>query len=399
MAGWRDAPVRTEGFFLHDLYYLWYSYLFFVLYLVSNAFSSVTYSVMPLASLSLVRRWRKVTFHWLFFLLGLFIFTCGVTLFLEIWTLRSSASEFISGIKVLTGFASVTTALLLVPLIFQAVTLHRSAQRGRDSCALQNEIAQRRRAEDALRRAHEELEHRVHERTAMLIHTNLALQQTNEELQQFAYTVAHDLQEPLRMVRNYVELLAKRYQGQFDAEGEEFIRYAVDGAARAQQLVTDLLAYTRVDSPVQEMAPVDCEALLARILKDLRLAIADSGAEVTCAPLPLVHGNVTRLGQVFQNLLSNALKFSGEAPPRIHISATQEGPHWVFAVRDNGIGLDPTHAERIFGLFQRVHSRQQYPGSGMGLAICKKIIEQHGGRIWVESEPGKGSTFYFTLPA
>jgi signal transduction histidine kinase len=230
-------------------------------------------------------------------------------------------------------------------------------------------------------------------------HREAQLRRANEELQQFAYVASHDLQEPLRMVTSYVQLLAQRYQGQLDAEAQEFIGYAAEGAQRMQQLIQDLLAYARVGGTALEWAAVDCEAVLARTLLDLQLLIEEQRAEVSHDPLPTVRGEVQQVGLVFQNLLGNALKFHGAAPPRIHVSARPEGAMWVFAVQDNGIGMEARQAERIFQVFQRLHTRREYPGTGIGLAICKRIVERHGGRIWVESEPGKGSTFFFTLPA
>jgi PAS domain S-box-containing protein len=224
------------------------------------------------------------------------------------------------------------------------------------------------------------------------------LERLNAELQQFGYIVSHDLQEPLRTINSYVQLLARRYRGKLDAEADDFIAFAVDGTQRMQALITDLLAYTRMGGTAQEFTAVDCEALLARVLGDLQLAIKDSAAEATHDALPTVHGDAGQLSLVFQNLIGNALKFRGEAAPRIHVSARRDGAQWVFSVRDNGIGIDPQHAERIFQIFQRLHPRRKYLGTGIGLAICKKIVERHGGRIWVESELGKGATFYFTVP-
>jgi light-regulated signal transduction histidine kinase (bacteriophytochrome) len=247
--------------------------------------------------------------------------------------------------------------------------------------ALRAEITARTRAEDALTQY------------------TVKLQQSNEDLQQFAYIVSHDLQEPLRMVQTYVRLLAQRYQDQLDARAQEFCGFAVDGAQRMQQLLQDLLAYTRVDGTAPELAAVDCEALLTRTLRDLHLALAENQAEVTCDSLPTVRGNAQHLGLVFQNLLGNALKFRSAALPRIHLSARREGTRWLLSVSDNGIGIDPHQAERIFQIFQRLHTRTEYPGTGIGLTICKKIVEYHGGRIWVESALGQGATFFFTLPA
>lgn len=225
-----------------------------------------------------------------------------------------------------------------------------------------------------------------------------ALQRSNEELQQFGYIVSHDLTEPLRTVTNYLQLLTRDYRGKLDATADDYIAVAVDGAQRMQELIKGLLAYTRVGSnPDVPSTSVDCEALLARTLQDLAMAIQETGAEVTHNPLPTVRGDIRQLGLVLQNLIGNALKFHGNAAPRIHVSAEREEHGWRFAVRDNGIGIAPEHAERIFQVFQRLHTRCEYPGTGIGLTICKRIVERHGGRIWVESTPGQGSTFLFTI--
>ena len=225
------------------------------------------------------------------------------------------------------------------------------------------------------------------------------LQRLNAELQQFAYITSHDLQEPLRTITNFVQLLAAHFQGTLDAEAAECIKFTVEGAQRMQALISALLAYTRAGGTAPEFTAVDGEALLAGVLGDLQLAIEDQAAVVTHDPLPTVYGDATQLGLVLQNLIGNALKFGGAAPPRIHVAARREGRQWTFSVRDHGIGLEPRHAERIFQVFQRLHTPSEYPGTGIGLAICKKIIERHGGRIWVESRPGAGATFFFTLPA
>ena len=243
-----------------------------------------------------------------------------------------------------------------------------------------------------VRQLNAELERRVEERTG-------ELRRSNEELQQFAYVASHDLQEPLRMVTSYVQLLAQRYQGQLDSEAQEFIGYAVEGAQRMKALIDDLLAYSRVNIRERLVVPTDSGAVLQQTLQNLHIQIAESGATVTADPLPTVSTDRMQLGLLWQNLLSNALKFRGQEPPRVHVSARRQGNDWVFSVRDNGIGMEPRHTERIFQMFQRLHTRQEYPGTGIGLAICKKIVERHGGRIWVESEPGQGTTFFFTLPA
>ncbi len=222
------------------------------------------------------------------------------------------------------------------------------------------------------------------------------LAQQAAELQQFAYIVSHDLSEPLRAMSNYARLLARRYQGQLDATADEYIAFVTDAAQRMHAMLTALLDYTRVGGQDPTLAPVDCEALLAHVCGDLQLAIKESNAALTHDPLPTVPGDATRLGQVLQNLIGNALKFRGDAPPHIHVSAVKEQGCWRFSVRDNGIGIDAQHVGKLFQVFQRAHGKE-YPGTGIGLAICKKIVEQHGGCIWVESQPGEGSTFYFTV--
>jgi two-component system sensor histidine kinase/response regulator len=245
-----------------------------------------------------------------------------------------------------------------------------------------------------LRQTEEKLQHMNDELSRQAVE----LRRSNEDLQQFAYVASHDLQEPLRTVINYAQLLSRRYQGKLDANADEFIDYVRAGATQMQELITDLLAFSQVQTKGQPFAMTDCEEVLARVLLGLQAQIEETRAVVTHDLLPTVFADATQLGQVLQNLLSNALKFHGKQPPRVHVSAQSDGKQWVFAVRDQGIGLDPQFAERIFVIFQRLHSRSEFPGTGIGLAICKKIIERHGGRIWVKSEPGTGSTFYFTLP-
>ncbi|HEX5840493.1 MAG TPA: PAS domain S-box protein [Anaerolineales bacterium] len=225
------------------------------------------------------------------------------------------------------------------------------------------------------------------------------LLRSNAELEQFAYVASHDLQEPLRMVSSYMQLLARRYQGKLDSDADEFIGYAVDGAKRMQNLINDLLAYSRVGTRGSEFTPVSAEFLLQEALANLQLTIEDTQAKITHDALPPVLGDPIQLSMIFQNLLGNAMKFRGAETPCIHIGVQEEEGNWIFSVRDNGIGLDPKFAERIFVIFQRLNDRSSYPGTGIGLAICKRIIQRHGGRIWVESQPGQGATFLFTLPS
>ena len=225
----------------------------------------------------------------------------------------------------------------------------------------------------------------------------LNLARSNQELQQFAYIASHDLQEPLRMISSYLQLIELQYKGKLDAEADEFIGYAVDGAKRLQDMINALLAYSRIETRNRPIEPVESEPLLSQALINLQVGIDESGAQVTHDPLPIITADGTQMVQVFQNLISNAIKFHGHDQPKVHISATQQRAEWVFSVRDNGIGIEPQYMEQIFTIFKRLHGRE-YPGTGIGLALCKRIVERHRGRIWVESDPGKGTTFYFTIP-
>jgi PAS domain S-box-containing protein len=231
-----------------------------------------------------------------------------------------------------------------------------------------------------------------------LLQTVEELNRSNEELGQFAYIASHDLQEPLRMVASYTQLLSRRYKGQLDTDADEFIAFAVDGASRMQRLIDDLLAYSRVGTKGQDLLATSSEEALEQALLNLRGAIEESGALVTHDPLPTVLADEMQLVQLFQNLVGNAIKYQDPGVPRVHISAARNsGKKWIFAVNDNGLGIDPQYFEKIFGVFQRLHGRDEFAGTGIGLAICKKIVERHGGSISVESQPGKGSTFRFAL--
>ena len=232
-----------------------------------------------------------------------------------------------------------------------------------------------------------------------LVKTVAELKRSNDELQQFAYVASHDLQEPLRMVASYTQLLAKRYKGRLDADADEFISYAVDGSNRMQGLIRDLLAYSSAGTDGKALREVSSEDALNEALASLQVTIQETGAVVTHDSLPVMTTDSTQLTRVFQNLVGNAIKYRGAEIPRVHVAATSNGgKEWILSVRDNGMGIDPKHFERIFVIFQRLHRREAFEGTGIGLAICKKVLERLGGRIWVESQPGKGSIFYFALP-
>ncbi|MFC7239370.1 ATP-binding protein [Saliphagus sp. GCM10025317] len=224
------------------------------------------------------------------------------------------------------------------------------------------------------------------------------LEASNERLEQFAYAASHDLQEPLRMVSTYLQLLERRYENALDEDGEEFLEFAVDGANRMREMIDGLLAYSRVETQGDPLERIDLDAVFDDVLADLRIQIAGSDAEITADDLPRVEGDATQLRQVFQNLLENAITYSGDEKPRIHASAERDGAEWIVSVRDEGIGIDTDNQDCIFEVFQRLHTHGEYDGTGIGLALCERIVERHGGDIWVESEPGEGATFSFTLP-
>ena len=246
--------------------------------------------------------------------------------------------------------------------------------------ALVRDVTERKRAEEALELYADELA------------------RSNADLQQFAYVASHDLQEPLRMVASYTQLLGRRYKGRLDSDADEFIAYAVDGATRMRDLIDDLLAYSRVGTQTKDFAPIDCNVACKQAVADLQAVIEDNKAVVTHDGLPTIKADGSQMVELFQNLIANGIKFHEDGQPSVHVSAELKENDWVFSVRDNGIGIEPQYAERIFGVFQRLHARDKFPGTGIGLAICKRILERLGGRIWVESEVGNGSVFCFTIP-
>ncbi len=268
----------------------------------------------------------------------------------------------------------------ITPVLFNASVYKNESGEVIGVFAAARDITERKKAEDILKLKLEEL------------------RQTNEELEQFAYVSSHDLQEPLRMISSYLQLLQRRYQGKLDEKADKYIYYAVDGAARMQVLINDLLEFSRVTTRAGETTPADCEFVLNQVLSNLDLYIKENRATVSYGHLPEVMADNTQLAQVFQNIIINGIKFHSEEAPQICISAEKTEKELVFSVQDNGIGIDPQYSEKIFEVFKRLHNKEAYPGTGIGLAVCKKIVERHGGRIWVESELGKGSTFYFTLP-
>jgi signal transduction histidine kinase len=291
---------------------------------------------------------------------------------------------------------------LAIPVILVSgalgdVTAVECIKRGITDYVLKDGLA---RLPQAIRRALEEKEEHGRRRKAEedLARKVVELARSNGDLEQFAYVASHDLQEPLRMVAAYTQLLAERYRGKLDADADKFIGYACEGAQRMQVLIQDLLAFSRIGRKEGALASIDCNAVMRDVVQTLSVSIEQSGATVTNGTLPEVWADNTQMVQLFQNLIGNAIKFRGAEPPSVCVQAEKKDREWMFSVSDNGIGIAPEDADRIFAVFQRLHARTEYPGNGIGLAICKKIVERYGGRLWVESQSGSGSTFKFTLP-
>jgi PAS domain S-box-containing protein len=276
----------------------------------------------------------------------------------------------------------------LVDVSLSASPIRDSSGRVVEASAIARDITERKQVERRLADAAVELQRRSED-----------LERSNTDLEQFAYAVSHDLSEPLRMVSSYLQLLSRRYEGKLDQDADDFIAFAVDGAMRMHALIEGLLLYSRAGTAEYALGPVASGQIVRDTLATMEGAVRDSGAEIEVDDLPTVRGDETQLSRVFQNLIANAIKFTADEQPRVRISARRDGADWRFVVSDNGIGIDPVHAERVFTVFQRLNERERYPGSGIGLALCKRIVQRQGGRIWVEPRSGGGSNFYFTLPA
>lgn len=345
---------------------------------------------MAVALAMLARRHRERGLSWLLAVISAFLVVLAlgnVVAFTGMGAAHPWLPTTITAVGALLGVASAAGLWTALPAALRAIgpsALETINQR------LEREIRERERADAEVRKANAALEARVAERTR-------ELERSNRELEQFAYVASHDLREPLRMVTSYTDLLARRYRGKLDATADEFIAYALEGCQRMRQLIVDLLEYSRVDR--QRMPQlVDTEEAFAVACHDLAVPIARTAALVTHDALPKIRCTPSQLVQLLENLLRNAMTYRSERPVRVHVGVTETDDEIVLSVKDNGIGFDMRHAERIFGMFQRLHVRGEYPGTGMGLAMCKKIMESHGGRIWADAEPGVGATFLCAFP-
>lgn len=392
-----DMMLRGE-FLPHGFCLTWSPQLLWTL-VASDLLIAAAYYSIPLGLLVIVRGRRDLAYHWIFRLFALFIFACGTSHVIAVVNIWYPAYWADAGIKAVTAIASIGTAAMLWPLIPKVLALPSPSQIERVNRQLAEEVSQRRSAQEALHQVNRHLEQRVVERTRELERSNADLARSNAELAQFAYVASHDLQEPLRMVSAYTQLIQRRYGDRLDGDAAEFFGYVIEGASRMQRMIDDLLELSRLSRPAASVS-VDLAEVMDRVQQNLRLRIAETGATVSVGPMPSVRGDATQMTQLFQNLVSNALKFCGDAAPQIAIdAATDERGVVRISVRDNGIGMKPEHTQRIFLAFERLHGPSEFPGSGIGLAICKRIVENHGGQIDVDTAPGAGSTFHVSLPA
>lgn len=404
MFSFLDGLILSEQYIPHGHCYLWKPELLW-LHILSDAFIALAYYSIPLALIYFVRQRQDIPFKGILILFSLFIFSCGTTHIMSIWTVWHS-DYWLSGlIKAITAIISLITAFEMIPTLPKALALRSPRELAIANQALELEIANRQQAEIALQQLNLELESRVEQRTKenkgieeTLRKTNQELLASNKELEKFAYLASHDLREPLRMVTSFTQLLAQRYSGKLDDDADQIIGFAVDGAKRMEELIHDLLEYSQVGKAEQSWSLVDCELIVNRALNNLQVSIQESEVKIKRTPLPTISGDPGQLIRLWQNLLDNAIIYCHPEYGSIEIGAEVQTEQWLFWVKDNGIGIAPQYQERIFQIFQRLHTREKYPGTGIGLAICHKIIEKHGGRIWVESSAGEGATFYFTLP-
>lgn len=350
-------------------------------YVVSDVLTFLSYSSMPLALGYFARRRPDFPYKWLLWMFAAFILACGTTHLMGTIILWQPLYWIDAALKAVTAAISVATAIALWPMIPHAIRAPSHKQLHAVNEELRREIAERRRVEEELRLANE------------------ALLKSNLHLQHFAHVAAHDLQTPLRTVSIYVGLLEREFEGRLAEQPAQWMAWVLSGTSRMQVLVDDLLAYSRLDSQSRPFEAVDCQRVFDEVKSNLAESIGRTEAEVSSAVLPSVVADRTQLAQVMQNLIENGIKYNTAQAPRVHVEAERRGEEWVFSVSDNGIGIAPEYHERIFEIFRRLHSQSEYPGTGIGLAICQKVIERHGGRIWVDSRDGTGSVFYFSLPA
>jgi signal transduction histidine kinase len=354
------------------------------LYIISDILVWSAYFAIPLIIIRYISKKHDTRFIRIYFLFAGFILACGATHFFDAVTFWFPLYRVNAMVRTITGILSWTTVFYLIKVLPVAFTLRSSAD-------LEAEVEQRKKAEEKFRNLLELLEKKVQQRTA-------ELERKNKDLEQFAYVASHDLQEPLQTTSGFVQLLRKQYHGRLDESADQYIDYVVQASGRMRILIKDLLDYSRIGRE-NECRQVDCNVIVQEVLADLNKVIVENEVSIKLSQLPVLHNAYpTELKSLFQNLVSNSIKFrKRDRSPVLFIDAVQSNGYWQFSVKDNGIGIEDQYLEKIFVIFQRLHNRSMYDGSGIGLAHCKKIAELHGGKIWVHSEPGVGSTFFFTV--
>lgn len=384
-----DKLFEYRSFMPHGHCYLWQADVLW-LNVASDALIGASYYSIPLALWSFVRRRDDLAFRGVFLLFTAFIAACGTTHVVDIWTVWTPVYRLEGTIKFATGLLSAATAVVLWPLIPKALALPSPSALEEANRQLRAEVQERLKIEEELRRVNADLERRVSARTA-------ELKRSNVELEQFAYIASHDLQEPLQVVSNSLGMIELRYADNLDEKAKRYIAYAVRSTERMKTLIEDLLAYSRAGTSEQRRGLISSEAALKNAIENVRFAIEKSDAQISYGELPDVYADSTQLVQIFQNLLSNAIKYRrAPHPPKIDVRCVRESESWHFFVKDGGIGVPEEHRQTIFEAFRRLHPYDEYPGSGIGLAICKRLVERHGGKIWVTAQ-SPGSTFHFTL--
>lgn len=356
------------------------------LHVITDSLIALSYFAIPLSLVRFVRLRPDIPFGWMGRLFGLFIVACGLTHLMGVWTIWDPVYWTSGVVKAVTAVASLGTAWALVRLMPLAVALPSAAALRALNEKLAREVEQRRQAETELQAAKDQLALRLHDTQA-----------SNVELQQFASVASHDLRAPLRSVTGYLGMLQSRYGRVLDAAGLDLVQRAKRAVAQMDRLTDGLLSYARLDAEDRPHAPVDCNVALADALMMLEAPVRESSAQIDSQPLPTVVANGQQLSRLFQNLVSNAIKYC-EVTPQLRISAEYGDGGWTFSIQDNGIGIAPQHRERIFKMFERLHTAQSYHGTGIGLSICQRIVDSHGGRIWADSAPGGGTIMRFTIP-
>jgi len=410
---------NSENFMPHGHCFLWQPEILW-LHIFSDAGIALAYYSIPAILIYLTKKRADLPFKSVFWLFGAFILLCGTTHLFSIWTIWHPDYAIDGILKAATAIVSIITFFVTCRLIPRALQLASPEKLERLNAELISNIAEKDKAQAELKQAYIQMEHKVGERTAELTSNNEILvnqikerkitekqlgkamerlASSNDELQRFAYICSHDLQEPARTVASFAEMMAKKYNGKLDADADKYLGFMKEGAERMQMMIKSVLDYSRVDSREEKYTEVDCNKVLTDVLQDMQVVILKSGATVEYSHMPVVIGDPMHFAQLFQNFVSNALKFhkAGNVP-EVMVRAERGQKEWVFSIQDNGMGIKEQYQEKIFMIFQRLNKREDYPGSGIGLAVCKKIVDKYGGKIWLKSAEGVGTTFFFSIP-